>query len=451
MTGVFFLRGKRRYFSPLPISSARRIFRLPVKTIVLSVLIFLVSCAEVYAQVPAPPAGNSQNSWTPEIPRRQWTLGINAGIIGFSPSETVQISGDSHFTRLGGNFGFGVVTDNKGHRRLSLTANTSFGISAGTILANKKGTKFHTIEGVFQRNKACYSFDSPFYFSFDGDTFARWIMTDKYFYYGLSYQYTWSVAQFNLPSDYMYSRVTFGATFYHVNFDEKIYQGKYEDWTENGTGMRATTIAASKTSPVLSFELGFRSFEPDYDRSFDWGIVAHIPFRNSYTDQYEFVQNNTSLGVSNTTYSGTTIMMNFRYTFNFKAKEREPDTTVAPPDIYVSTDTSRSIDVQESFEVHHKHVRVRVWDRNEVDGDVVSLFMNDQLIKKNLKLRRRKKSFTVKLNPGSNILVMYAENLGSIPPNTAALEIKDGKKKRNVNLVSDNGKSGAVELIYVPK
>ena len=46
---------------------------------------------------------------------------------------------------------------------------------------------------------------------------------------------------------------------------------------------------------------------------------------------------------------------------------------------------------------------------------------------------------------------LYAENLGDIPPNTAAVQIKDGKKKRNVNLVSDYGKSGAVELIYVPK
>lgn len=347
----------------------------------------------------------------------------------------------------------GVLTDHKGRRRLSITANTSIGLSAGTILANKKGTQFHTIEGIFQNNKACYSFMAPFFFTFQGDTFAKWVMTDKYIYAGISYQYTFSVANrgWSFGSDHMYVRGTFGRTFYHQNFTDRIYEGRYEDWSENGTGMKATTIRASRQSFMMSFELGFRSFQPDYDRSFDWGIVAHIPFTNTYTDQYEFVQNNVSMGVSNTTYQGATVMMNLRYTFNVKPKERARDTATPPPDIYVSTDTSRDVDVQESFEVHHKHVRIRVWDRNEIDGDVVSLFLNDQLIRKDLKLKRRKKTFKVKLKPGSNILVMYAENLGDIPPNTAALEVKDGKKKRNVNLVSDNGKSGAVELIYVPK
>jgi len=71
-------------------------------------------------------------------------------------------------------------------------------------------------------------------------------------------------------------------------------------------------------------------------------------------------------------------------------------------------------------------------------------------VKKNLKLRKHKRRFRIKLRPGSNILVMYAENLGTIPPNTAAVVIKDGRRKRNVNLVSDNGKSGAVEIIYEP-
>lgn len=424
---------------------------IPFRWLTFLVALYCASGIAFGQNVPSPPQATA-GSWDVEPPRMQWTIGINGGILGYSPSVTTQLSGNSRFERAG-NFGIGFLTDNEGRKRFSITANTSIGLSAGTMFANKEATRFHTIEGTFQKNQACYSFMAPFFFTFQGDTFAKWVMTDKYLYYGISYQYTFSVAKrgWSFGSDFMYVRGTIGRTFNHQNFTDRIEQGKFEDWSENGTGMKATTIQASRQSFMMSFELGFRNFQPDYDRSFDWGIVAHIPFTDTYTDQYEFVQSNVSMGVSNTTYMGTTVMLNFRYTFNVKPKESERDSAVPPPDIYATTDTSRDVDVQESFEVHNKHVRVRVWDRNEIDGDVVSLFFNDGLVKRNLKLKRRKKSFKLKLRPGSNILVMYAENLGDIPPNTAALEIKDGRKKRNVNLVSDNGKSGAVELIYVPK
>lgn len=345
-----------------------------------------------------------------------------------------------------------VLTDNKGRKRLSITANTSLGISAGTIISNKKGTIFHTIEGKFEQNKACYSFQAPFFFSLKGDTFANWVMTDKYYNWGIAYQFSFSTqaAGMNISPDFLYFRAMLSQSFYHRNFVDRVQLGRFEDWSENGTGMRATTVQASTSSYMISMEIGVRTFYDDWSRSFDFGFVAHLPMERTYTDQYEFIQNNNSVGVSNTVYYGSTFMLNARYTFNFKSKEHHLDTTPAP-NFYVATDTSREVDVQESFTVHNKRVKVTVWDRNEVDGDVVTLYMNDELVKKDLKLRKRKKRFTVKLKPGSNILVMYAENLGTIPPNTAALQIKDGRKKRNVNLVSDNGKSGAVELIYVPK
>lgn len=418
----------------------------------LLITFFCCLTLRVFAQVPPPPPTPEGGYTLPAPPKRQWTLGIHGGIIGYSPTVTTQISGHDHFSRTG-NFGLGMLTDNKGRRRLSITANTSLGITAGTILANKKGTVFHTFEGMFEQNKACYSFTSPFFFTFQGDTFANWVMTDKYLNCGLSYQLSISTDAMHLPVrvDFYYMRATFSQSFYHRNFGDRIVQGNYEDWSEQGTGMRATTIQASKTSYMLSLEAGVRTFNEDWDRSFDFGFVAHIPFNNSYTDQYEFVQNNTSVGVSQTVYSGATYMVNWRYTFNFKPKEKQIDSAATHPDIYVQTDTTREVDVQESITVHNKHVRVTVWDRNEVDGDVVTLYMNEELIKKDLKLKKHKRRFWVKLKPGSNILVMYAENLGSIPPNTAALQIKDGKKKRNINLVSDNGKSGAVEIIYEPK
>lgn len=421
---------------------------IPLKTLM---LLFSMATLVLHGQIAPPPPAPQGGFPDTDVPRRMWTVGLNGGMIGYSPHRLEQVSGNNHFERTS-NFGMGVVTDNEGRRRLSITANTSLGLHAGVMLANKKGTHFTTFEAQFQANKACYSFNAPFYFTYQTDTFAKWVMTDKYLCYGIAAQHSFSLQPSGNPANavFIYVRGAFSQTFNHRNFDTKITEGRFEDWTQNGTGMKATTTMANQKSYMLTFEAGRRNFSIDYDRTFDIGVAVHLPFKKTYVDQYEFFQNNVSVGKSNVTYIGATVMLNMRYTFNYQMKERQRDTTLPRPELYAGVDTVREIDVQESFTVRHKYIKIMVWDRNEIDGDVVSLFMNDELIKKNLKLRKRKRRFRIKLNPGSNILVMYAENLGTIPPNTAAVVVKHGRKKRNVNLVSDNGKSGAVEIIYNP-
>lgn len=39
---------------------------------------------------------------------------------------------------------------------------------------------------------------------------------------------------------------------------------------------------------------------------------------------------------------------------------------------------------------------------------------------------------------------MYADNLGTIPPNTALMIVTDGNKRYEVRMESDYGKSGSV-------
>jgi len=47
-----------------------------------------------------------------------------------------------------------------------------------------------------------------------------------------------------------------------------------------------------------------------------------------------------------------------------------------------------------------------------------------------------------------NELVMYAENLGTIPPNTALMVVTDGTKRYEVRITSDLKKSGAIHFIH---
>jgi hypothetical protein len=46
---------------------------------------------------------------------------------------------------------------------------------------------------------------------------------------------------------------------------------------------------------------------------------------------------------------------------------------------------------------------------------------------------------------------MYAENLGTIPPNTALMVVTDGSNRYEVRIASDLEKSGVIRFIHKPK
>jgi hypothetical protein len=78
--------------------------------------------------------------------------------------------------------------------------------------------------------------------------------------------------------------------------------------------------------------------------------------------------------------------------------------------------------------VEHDSISVTLYDNGDIDGDSVTLIYNDKIITSHQRLSDKPITFTLKVEPSKspNELVMYAENLGSIPPNTALMIIYDG-------------------------
>ncbi len=92
---------------------------------------------------------------------------------------------------------------------------------------------------------------------------------------------------------------------------------------------------------------------------------------------------------------------------------------------------------------------VSIWDDENEDGDVVSVFFNDKCILATYELKNAKKELIINVPPNQvNKLLMYAHNVGERPPNTAALSINDGGKERRIKLTSDLRASEAVNIIY---
>jgi hypothetical protein len=60
-------------------------------------------------------------------------------------------------------------------------------------------------------------------------------------------------------------------------------------------------------------------------------------------------------------------------------------------------------------------------------------------------------TLNVEDNRPINELVMYAENLGEIPPNTALMVVTDGGNRYEVRIASDLEKSGVIRFVHKPK
>ncbi|MBI5915458.1 MAG: hypothetical protein HY842_08780 [Bacteroidetes bacterium] len=106
----------------------------------------------------------------------------------------------------------------------------------------------------------------------------------------------------------------------------------------------------------------------------------------------------------------------------------------------------RDVEVERVLEVRSKTVRIRVWDSGTVDGDVLSLFLNGELIVKNYRVTRQKHETIVQLDKPTNFLILHALNVGSISPNTIAVSVDDGYQEQVVIISSNLRTSGAVMI-----
>lgn len=132
--------------------------------------------------------------------------------------------------------------------------------------------------------------------------------------------------------------------------------------------------------------------------------------------------------------------------------EASVNVPVPPSDTPVHVLLGRVMQVDREIIVHNREIEVRVWDDKKEDGDIISLNFNGKWILKDHLLSWNQKVVPLSILEGQeNIFAMYALNQGSIPPNTAAISIKDGKETHFFVIRSDFRRSGTVRIVYKPK
>ncbi len=107
----------------------------------------------------------------------------------------------------------------------------------------------------------------------------------------------------------------------------------------------------------------------------------------------------------------------------------------------------REVKLLESIPIESKRVKIKIWDDNKVDGDIISINLNGVWLVKNHRISKRIKTMIFELPEKENILVFHAENMGSLPPNTAAISIWNGNERiKGLILNSDTQTSEGIRL-----
>ena len=123
-------------------------------------------------------------------------------------------------------------------------------------------------------------------------------------------------------------------------------------------------------------------------------------------------------------------------------------TTKPMPDV-VAELAKRKVETIETVYFTSDSLELNLYDNGFVDGDSVSLIVNGRVLLEHQLLSTKAIEKTIK-TPLSLVdsltLIMYAENLGSIAPNSGLLIIKDGSKRYEISFSGDLQKNAAVVL-----
>ncbi|MGE5106980.1 MAG: hypothetical protein ACM3H8_05520 [Sphingobacteriales bacterium] len=95
-------------------------------------------------------------------------------------------------------------------------------------------------------------------------------------------------------------------------------------------------------------------------------------------------------------------------------------------------------------------VVVEFYDNGTIDGDIITVIHNNTIALSNATLSDKPLRFNFNINSQNphHEIVMYAENQGTVPPNTALMIITYGNQRKQVFLSADDKKSAVVILEF---
>lgn len=108
----------------------------------------------------------------------------------------------------------------------------------------------------------------------------------------------------------------------------------------------------------------------------------------------------------------------------------------------------RSNALAKHIETGEGEIQLELYDNGEIDGDTVSVYHNNALIVASQRLSQKPISFRIQVSKSQphHELVMVANNLGSIPPNTSLMTVKAKEAQYRVFISSTEQQNAKVVI-----
>ncbi|MGC4102665.1 hypothetical protein [Ferruginibacter sp.] len=165
----------------------------------------------------------------------------------------------------------------------------------------------------------------------------------------------------------------------------------------------------------------------------------------------------------------TTALIAAKVAYYKDKAERIPATNSIPKDtikdvvkapVVINTDTavtdlvhvkeSRTSKLSQTIETTADSIKLVLYDNGDIDGDTVTVFDNGKMIIDRLGLGVKPYEVVIPLDKNNRLhaIELMANNLGSIPPNTAYMLILAGKERYELRLSSDFSVNAQVNIQF---
>lgn len=115
----------------------------------------------------------------------------------------------------------------------------------------------------------------------------------------------------------------------------------------------------------------------------------------------------------------------------------------------IDTTKKRIKNLIQTILVNNSEVNLSFYDNGVIDNDSVSIYADEHLVKAKAMLSYTPIKVTIKIPEGKKDYVdvsMFAENVGTEPPNSAVLVLYDGKIRHEIQLASDLKTTATVRI-----
>ncbi len=111
---------------------------------------------------------------------------------------------------------------------------------------------------------------------------------------------------------------------------------------------------------------------------------------------------------------------------------------------------NRTNELVKTITVTDPEVTIKLYDNGEIDDDTISVYLNKKLVLSSKRLTAAPLviKFTIDEDNSDHELVMVAENLGRIPPNTSLMIVESGEQRFEARITSTQQKNAVVKFRY---